>query len=46
VATPVLFVTAKDDPKSREDALAGPCAGFYRKTDAGSELIKAIRSVL
>jgi FixJ family two-component response regulator len=44
--TPVLFVTAHDDPKSRTQALAGPCAGFFLKTDAGSELVEAIRRVV
>jgi FixJ family two-component response regulator len=46
VTTPVLFVTAHDDPKSRAHALAGPCAGFFRKTDAGSGLVEAIRRVV
>ena len=46
VATPVLFVTAHDDPKAREDALAGQCVGYFRKTDAGSELLNAIRGVV
>ena len=43
VATPVLFVTAHDDPGAREEALAGRCVGYFRKTDAGSQLIDAIR---
>jgi FixJ family two-component response regulator len=41
--TPVLFVTAHDDPQARTSALAGPCAGYFRKTDAGSEILGAIR---
>jgi FixJ family two-component response regulator len=45
-ATPVLFVTAHDDPKTSEDAMAGQCVGYFRKTDAGSELLNAIRRVV
>jgi FixJ family two-component response regulator len=43
VATPVLFITAHDDPRAREEAIAGGCVGFFRKTDAGSDLLDAIR---
>jgi DNA-binding NarL/FixJ family response regulator len=43
VVTPVIFVTAHDDPKAREAAMAGRCAGYFRKTDSGSELLDAIR---
>ncbi len=46
VATPVLFVTAHDDPRAREEAMAGQCVGYFRKTDAGSELLNAIRHVV
>ena len=42
-ATPVLFVTAHDDPQAHTNAMAGPCAGYFRKTDAGSEILDAIR---
>jgi FixJ family two-component response regulator len=43
VAAPILFVTAHDDPQARANAMAGPCAGYFRKTDAGSEILDAIR---
>jgi FixJ family two-component response regulator len=43
IATPVLFVTAHDDGKAREEAMAGRCVGYFRKTDAGSALLDAIR---
>jgi FixJ family two-component response regulator len=46
VATPVLFATAYDDPAARQEALAGPCAGYFRKTDAGSDLLDAIRRAI
>jgi FixJ family two-component response regulator len=42
VATPVLFLTAYDDPKVRERALAGPSVGYFRKTACGSEILEAI----
>jgi DNA-binding NarL/FixJ family response regulator len=43
IATPVLFVTAYDDPKTREQAVAGHCVGYFRKTDSGGEILEAIR---
>ena len=46
VTTPVLFITAHDDPQARAQAMARGCVGFFRKTDAGSELLDAIRRVV
>lgn len=46
LSTPVLFVTAYDDPKAREGAIAGPTVGYFRKTDAGSEILDVIRRVV
>jgi len=43
--TPVLFVTAHDEAGVREEALAGGCAGYFRKGDAGSDILEAIRRV-
>ena len=40
--TPVVFITAHDDPKVREEALAAGCAGFFRKTDPGEAVLAAI----
>ena len=42
-ATPVIFITAHDDPEARDQALANGCAGFFRKTDSGSDVLDAIR---
>jgi len=42
-ATPILFVTAHDDPQARTSAMAGPCAGYFRKTADGSDIVDAIR---
>jgi FixJ family two-component response regulator len=46
VATPVLFITAHDDPRAHEEAITGGCAGYFRKADAGSEVLDAIRRIV
>lgn len=46
VEIPVLFLTALDDPKAREQAMEGGCSGYFLKTDAGSELLDAIRRIV
>jgi FixJ family two-component response regulator len=43
LTTPVIFLTAHDDPKAREAAVAGRCAGYFLKTDSGREILDAIR---
>lgn len=43
--TPVVFVTAHDDPEMRARAKATGCAGFFHKTDSGSDVLAAIRRV-
>ena len=40
---PVIFITAFDDPEMRAQAEALGCAGFFRKTTPGVEIIEAIR---
>jgi FixJ family two-component response regulator len=40
--TPVIFVTAHDDPEARAAALENRCAGYFRKTDPGADIIAAI----
>ena len=40
---PVIFITAFDDPEMRVQAEALGCAGFFRKTTPGVEIIEAIR---
>jgi len=42
---PVIFVTAHDDPQSRDAAEAAGCAAYFRKTDSGKEVLEAIRRV-
>jgi len=41
-ATPVVFITAYDDPEVRAQAEASGCAGYFRKTDSGTDVLAAI----
>jgi len=43
--TPVIFVTAHDDPETHTAAETVGFAAYFRKTDPGSEVLKAIRAV-
>ena len=43
---PVIYITAFDDPAAKAEAIRAGCAGFFRKTDAGPEIIEAIRQVI
>lgn len=40
--TPVIFITAHDDPEVRTRALASGCAGFFRKNEPAEVVITAI----
>ena len=40
--TPVVFITAHDDPEVRTDAEASGCAGYFRKTDPGQLVLEAV----
>ena len=40
--TPVVFITAHDDPEVRAEAEASGCAGYFRKTDPGQLVLEAI----
>jgi FixJ family two-component response regulator len=42
----IIFITAHDDPQAREQAEAAGCAGYFRKTDPGNEVLQAIRHVI
>lgn len=45
--TPVIFITAHDDPAARTEAeSSGCCAGFFRKTDPGASILGAIRDAV
>jgi len=41
--TPVIFITAHEEPGTREEALAAGCAAYFRKTDPGADVLAAIR---
>ena len=43
--TPVIFITAHDDPEARSAAEALGCAAYFRKTDSGKEVLEVIRRV-
>jgi FixJ family two-component response regulator len=43
--TPVIYITAHDEPSARIEALNTGCAGFFLKTDAGTAIIEALRRV-
>lgn len=40
---PIVFITAHDNPASRQLARDRGCAGFFRKTNPGIQIIDAIR---
>lgn len=40
--TPIIFITAQDNLDIRLQAEASGCAGYFRKTDSGSDVIAAI----
>ena len=44
--TPVIFITAHDNPELRSQAEALGCAGYFRKTDPGAEILAAIRAAI
>lgn len=41
--TPVVFITAHDDSEVQAEAMASGCAGFFRKTDSGTDVLTVIR---
>jgi FixJ family two-component response regulator len=41
--TPFIYITAFDDPEVRATVEAVGCAGYFRKTEAGMELLEAIK---
>ena len=45
-ATPIIFITAHDDPETRKRALAAGCAGYFRKTDPGEAVLASVRATI
>jgi len=43
--TPVIYITAHDEPSARAEALSTGCAGFFLKSDAGTAIITLLRRV-
>jgi len=41
--TPIVFITAHDEPEVRAQAKALGCAAFFLKTDPGEDVLAAIR---
>jgi CheY-like chemotaxis protein len=44
--TPVVFITAFDDPEVRAQAEAIGCAAYFRKTESGADVVAAIRRAI
>jgi FixJ family two-component response regulator len=42
-ATPIVFITAHEDPSVRAQAEKSGCAGYFRKTESGANVLAAIR---
>jgi FixJ family two-component response regulator len=45
-ATPVIFITAHNDPEVRAQAEASDCAGYFHKTDSGADILAAVRNTV
>jgi FixJ family two-component response regulator len=45
-STPVIFITAHDDDEVRAEAEASGCAAYFRKTDAGDDVLAAIHRAI
>ncbi|HTT20244.1 MAG TPA: hypothetical protein VMG82_14940 [Candidatus Sulfotelmatobacter sp.] len=43
--TPVISITAHDDPEVRSAADVFGCSAYFRKTDSGQEVLETIRKV-
>jgi FixJ family two-component response regulator len=44
--TPVVFITAHDDPAARVQAEASGCDGYFHKTRSGTDILAAIRRAI
>jgi FixJ family two-component response regulator len=45
IRTPVLYITAFDNPLARAQAVKLGCVGYFRKTDAGFDILEAVKRV-
>jgi FixJ family two-component response regulator len=46
ITTPIIFITAYDEPQVRAQAEAFGCAGYFRKTDSSADILAAIRHAI
>jgi FixJ family two-component response regulator len=44
--TPIVFITAQDDPAERASAEAAGSVGYFRKTDPGNLILDLIKTLL
>lgn len=44
--TPVVFITAHDEPEIRREAEQVGCAAYFRKSDSGREVLAAIHRAI
>jgi FixJ family two-component response regulator len=44
--TPIIFITAYDDPETRDQALQTGCIAYLRKNDPGEMVLEAIRKAV
>lgn len=44
--TPVIYLTAHEDPDTEALALAAGCAGYFSKTESGHRVMDAIRHAM
>ena len=42
---PIIYITAHDDPETRASAEATGCVAYFRKNEAGADVLEAIRRV-
>ena len=42
---PIIYITAYDRPEARAEAQVTGCAGYFRKTDSGDDVLEAILRV-
>ena len=46
VRTPIVYITAFDDPRARAQAIEMGSSGYFRKTDAGLDILETVRRVI
>jgi FixJ family two-component response regulator len=43
--TPIVYMTAQDEPEAEAEARRLGCAGFFRKTESGTRIIERLREI-